>query len=682
MIKKEAQNAINDNMMEYSAFVLTQRALPDFRDGMKPVHRRILYSMKANNTTKLTKSATVAGRIMEIHPHGSTYPSIVNLVQKDRQNIPLLEGKGSWGQFTSSRQGAAADRYTEVKLGPASLELMKELKNNSVNYIPNYDGTIMIPEVLPVTYPTILTQANSGIGVGFASDTLSYNLHEIRDVIEEYLKTNEINKVLVPDFPTGAYIIESPNNDKEIEKVIETGRGSITMRAKADIKNNQIIVSELPYGVRREQIIDRIVKLSKDKYLPEVTDVRDGTSFTGMKIVITLRKNANSKEVLQKLYLMTPMQSNVTANMNMLVDGYPVVLGVNDVLERWVTWRKNVIKVGLQNDLNNMEASLHLLRGMKKILLDIDKAINIIKGSMSDAVAIKGLCEEFKIDETQAKHVANIRLINLNADKIKKQLIEIKTLDREWHLLKGNINNADFINKQLMKTMDDSIKIINAPARKTKMMKINKTATKMISAIKKESNKVEDYECYLMMTSKGYVYKSKGNLDQATISLNKKVILGDTAGDIILAKNSDLANVFLKDGKIGRIKVDEIELDNGVFVPAILDEELNEVSLLFIPDDRRFVVLGYSDGQMVKFSSEVYDGINKVLQIGYRKDSNLVFAKSVLKDKNPSITLSQGRRQKVISLDDISIKKLKSSSGKNYLKQVPNGENINIILSK
>lgn len=680
MIKKQAQDVINDNMLEYSAFVLTQRALPDLRDGMKPVHRRILYSMKLNNTTKLTKSATVSGRIMEVHPHGDTYPAIVNLVQKDRQNIPFLVGKGSWGQFTSNRQGAASSRYTEVKLDRPALEVMKELKNKSVNYVPNYDGTIMMPEVLPVTYPTILTQANSGIGVGFASDTLSYNIHEIRDLIKKYLDTEVMDDILIPDFSTGAFIVDNENNMKEIQSIMETGQGSFLMRAKATIEDNKIIVTEVPYGVRREQIIDRIIKLNKDKKLPEVTDVRDGTSFTGMKIVITLRKNAKPQEVLQKLYLMTPMQANVSANMNMLVEGYPVVLGVKDTLVRWIEWRKSVIIKGLENDIANMEKELHLLNGMKKILLDIDKAVEIIRHSKNDVSAIKQLCDHFKIDDIQAKHVANIRLINLNESKIKTQLLEIEGLERKWHLLKGDVKSKDFINKHLIESMDTSIKVMEAPKRKTKMLKVSQAAKKVIKSIQKASNKVEDYPCNVMITKKGYLFKDKGNDEQSLNNFKKKVRLGDEISRTITTQNDKIVCVFLKNGRMGRIKVNDIHLEDGMFIPNELKEDILDISYIFEAKENSLITLGFADGQMVRIPAEGYDRLRRILVSAYRIEADLIFIRESALDDDKKVVVSQGNRKKTVAINEIVIKKSLVASGRNYLRQVDNGEKILIEL--
>ena len=680
MINKQAEILVNENMMDFSAFVLLSRALPDLRDGLKPVHRRILYSMKLNKTTKLTKSATVTGRIMEIHAHGDTYQSIVNLVQRDRQNIPFLEGKGSWGQFTSNRQGAAASRYTEVKLGAPALELMKELKNKSVDYVPNYDGTITVPEVLPVTYPTILTQANSGIGVGFASDTLSFNLQEVRDMIESYLNNGKMDGVLIPDFPTGGFIMDNESNHENLLEIMESGRGSFTMRAKAHIEDNKIIVTEIPYGTKREQIMARIIKLNKDKKLPEVIDVRDGTSFTGMKIVITLRKNANPDVVLQKLYLNTPLQANISANMNMLHHGTPQVLGVYDVIKEWVKWRKEVIVRGFENEIHEIEDELHLLKGLQKILLDIDNAISIIRHSKNDMNAIKNLAKEFEIDDIQAKHVANIRIINLNEDKIKKQLLEIKGLEKKLSLLKSNVKKDKFINSQLIKTMDESIQQMNVNSRKTHLLKVSSEDKQVMKSVIKESAKVENYLCTVMLTREGYLFKEKTSSLQAVSNLSRKLRLGDKQESFLITENDKSLCVFLENGKVGRIKVSDINLETGIFIPNVLDSQIADVAEIFEPTEEVFLILGFSDGQLVRIPTQSYAGNNRIMAKGYRTEAELIFIDLHYNNQegNEAVVNIQHsnendvKRKKLVKVGEIPLMKSRVSRGKNFLKPKEN----------
>lgn len=604
------------------------------------------------------------------------YPTIVNLVQKDRQNIPLLEGKGSWGQFTSNRQGAAASRYTEVKLGTPANEMMKELARNSVDYVPNYDGTIMLPEVLPVTYPTILTQANSGIGVGFASETLSYNIVDVRNLISSYLENGKMDETLVPDFPTGGFIIDNESNRNSLNDIMKTGRGTFSMRSKAVIDGNKIIVTEIPYGVKREQIMARIIKLNKEKKLPEVTDVRDGTSFTGMKIVITLRKNANPEEVLQKLYLNTPMQANVSANMNLLHNGTPQVLGVNRIIEEWTNWRKNVIVRGIENEINSLEKELHLLRGLEKILLDVDNAIAIIRKSKNDAEAINNLSKEFGIDDVQAKHVANIRIINLNEDKIKKQLIEIEHLEKKVDDLNKNVKKDKFINSQLIKTMDESIKQVGSSPRKTQLIKVSEKDKQVIRSVIKKSAKIDDYPCVVMLTKEGYLFKDKAALKQAMINLTGKLRLGDEKLCFLSIKNDESVRIFLEDGKVGRIKVSDINLDTGLFIPNVLDSQISNPFAIFKPEEGMNLLLGYSDGQLVRIPSMSYAGNNRIIAKGYRTDADLIFADISPEQDDRLIGLKheKAKRGKLVKIQDVSIMKSRVSRGKNFLKPKENNK--------
>ena len=663
MIEKvQATDFINNSMMSYSSYVLTQRALPDFRDGLKPVQRRVLYSMRMNNTTKFTKSATVTGRVMEVHPHGDTYGTVVNLVQKDRQLIPLLEGKGSWGQFTSDSQVAAAARYTEVKLGVGASEAMKEIKEKSINYVPNYDGTIMMPEVLPVTYPLVLTQAASGIGVGFASDTLSYNVLEIRDVIEEYYKSGTI-KTLVPDFSTGGIIIK---DDEACNEIMSTGRGSLTIRSKVEIKDNKIIVHEIPYGVRRESIISKIVDLNKNKKLTEVTDVRDGTSFKGMKIVITLRKNADANEVLEKLYQLTPMQARVNANTNVIFNGYPRVMGIRDILIEWLKWRESIIKLGMSNKLNEMKNSRHLLSGLRNVLIDIDEAIKIIRFNKEETI-IESLKKEFKLDDEQAEHIASLRLRSLNEEKIKSQINEIDKLSENILELEKNIEDESFIQNQVLSRMDESIKKVNAPVRKSEIKAMSLSKKTIINKIKKEINEVESYDTILTLTKRGYLFKTNQNG-----KLIADLIIGDDVISEIPSNNKDTIFALLPNGIGGPIGVNDININEGVFLPGYF--ECEEVHGLLIPnEDAPMALLGFEDGQLAKIPVSSFIGNRKILKNGYYKGSKVNLIEQIPEDYNGTIVIKSGKTIKKIDLSKVNMKKGQLSMGQRFVKP-KNGE--------
>lgn len=672
--EKLVEDVINDNMLSYSSYVLTQRALPDLRDGLKPVARRILYSMRLNGVTKLTKSATVTGKIFELHPHGDTYSSVVNLVQKDRQNIPLLEGKGSWGQYTSNKHVAAASRYTEVKLGIPALEIMKELKDNPVNMIPNYDGTIDMPEVLPVTYPLILTNASSGIGVGFASSTISYNIHDLRQVVANILdKKTILFKDLIPDFTTGGVIMNTEKNNSELENIFKNGSGSFTMRAKAEIKDNKIIVYELPYGVRREQIIDRIIKLAKEKKLNEVSDVRDGTSFTGMKIVITLKNNVDAKLALEKLFLLTPMQANVSANMNILDEGYPKVMGTEQVLNKWIVWRKQVIKNTLLNKLDNYEKELHLLLALKKILIDIDKAIEIIRFS-EDSEIFNNLMKEFDIDQIQAEYISNIKLRNINKNNIEKQISKIENLEDKVKTLSNNIEDDKYINTVLLERMDQTIKNIGDKPRRTHFEDVKENTAEVIELAAAKIKEEENYDVVAVVTENGYVFKNKASNDvNRDVEKLKGLILGDDKIERVYElTNEESIFAVLENFEIGQVKMKDLDDNNGVYIQTYLEAGAFIKSFSNKPGHILFI---FDDGQAVKIEKDSYITNRKVLKNGYYKKANIILVEDLEEGSEAiQIELNNGKKSIQLSSDEVSIKKHRISSGSNQLKPRNNGK--------
>jgi DNA gyrase subunit A len=347
---------------------------------------------------------------MKIHPHSDSYPTIVNMVQVDRNTIPLLEGKGNFGQYTSRDLAPAASRYSEIKLAQISIDMMKNFEKGLVNFIDNYDGTIKIPEVLPVKFPTILTYAQSGIGVGFSSSIPSFNLIEICEAMIHYIKTGEYS-ILIPDFATGGYIL---NDAAAFEQINKSGTGSIKIRGKAHIEGNEIIITEIPYGATRENIIEKIVELAGSK-LKEVVNVIDETGLKGMAISIDAKKGTDMNLLLEKLYMFTPLQSNFSCNMNILINDLPKVLGVHEIIENWLKWRNECIKKELEYDIAKIKEKLHILEGYQKILTDIDAAIDIIRKTNEKVINAK-LMKYFNIDFNQAHEIINMKLIDLNKD--------------------------------------------------------------------------------------------------------------------------------------------------------------------------------------------------------------------------------------------------------------------------
>ena len=420
---KNIQNIIHDNMMAYSGYVITSRALPDLRDGLKPSYRRILITMDKMKINGFTKSQNVSGQTMKIHPHGDCYLTIVGMVQTDNNITPLIKGKGSFGQHTSKELQAAAPRYTEICLSDISKDIFKDINKNMVNFIPNYDGTIMIPEVLPVKFPSVLHYCQSGIAVGMSCNFPSHNLIELNDATKYYIQTG-CHKTIAPDFATGGELV---NDEIAFRQIAETGTGTIRLRAKVEVNDRDIIITEIPYTTTREAIIEQIIKLIKAKKIDTIANVQDLTGLQGMKIKITAKRNANMDVLLSQLFKMTPMESAFSANMNVLVDKLPKVLGTNKIIEEWVVWRRECIKNGIRFELENLNEKLHRLLGLEKILLDIDKAIEIIRKSPEDKIDAN-LMNHFNIDDIQAEYISNIKLRNLNKDVILRQTAEIQSL--------------------------------------------------------------------------------------------------------------------------------------------------------------------------------------------------------------------------------------------------------------
>lgn len=657
MINKiEVGSHLNSAMMGMSAYALLQRAIPDYRDGFKPVHRRIITSMVQNKTLNFTKSATVEGRIMQLHPHGGSYGSIVGLVQKDRNNLPFLIGKGSWGQNTSNDHTPAAARYTEVKLGDNALEITKELKENSVDYVPNYDGTIMVPEVLPVTYPSILTQSQSGMAIGFASSTLSYNIHELYDAIEDVLMMRPM-KTIYPDFPTGASIIEDENAAREI---IETGRGSLRMRAKMEIKDNKIIVHEIPYGAKREAIINKIIDLNKQGKLKEVTDVRDGTSFKGMKIVITVRKNADMKEVIAKLYKWTALQSSVSSNLNVLIDGKPKVVGVEELLINWLGWRMKVIRRGMQNKIDKMSKELNVLIGLRKIT-SVDKAIEIIRFSKDEEVEEK-LMNEFDLNYEQAEYIGKMTLRSLNEERIQKKIKAIDELEKEIIQLKENEKNDGYIKEEIKRRMKETIEKIDAPKRRTDVITVSEKEEKIVKKVAKEEKIGSDHEVTVTVTKNGWAYKTDKSGKERF-----KILAGDEIRYQVQMKNNEKFTTLLNDALAGLICVNDIDETIGTFLPTYFEKE-DYIACIFPRQETNELLLGYNDGHIVRVPIEQYlEASRRILKNAYWKDEPLVLVHQI-RSKDSSIVIEYDGKVKNIDIDKINVKQWRASRGQSIVK--------------
>ena len=596
---KNIQNIIHDNMMTYSQYTITNRALPDIRDGLKPVYRRILVSMHNMKISNFTKSANVVGNVMKYHPHGNSYSTIVGMVQTDNNITPLITGKGSFGQHTSRELQAAADRYTEIKLSDLSKDIFKDVNNRMVDFVPNYDGTLMMPEVLPVKFPMVLTIAQEGIAVGMSNKMPSFNLKEINDATEKYIRTGE-HTILVPDFATGGEIIK---NSDAFNQINTFGNGTIRLRAKAEINRNTISIKEIPYTTTREAIIDAIIKLIKNKKITEISNVQDLTGIDGMEIEITAKRNTDMEMLLAKLYKWTPLENTFSANMNILVDNLPRVVGVHQIIETWVKWRAECIKKGIRYELISLNETLHRLVGLEKILLDIDKAIEIIRTSREKEIE-KNLEEYFKIDDVQAEYVANIRLRNLNKDAIIKQVSEIEDLKSTIKDKEETLENDEKINELIIQGLRDTTDKYAQPRRTQIVEPQNITIETPQTQTQQSEETVENVEYRIIITKDGYLKKIAIDVPDVKIKDGDEILYdytGNNNSEILVFVKTDAYKIYLSNVPVHSAN------DFGLYLPTHLKiRSVNIKGYGIINDKSKYMLIEYDNMKIAKININSY----------------------------------------------------------------------------
>lgn len=653
-IKQTANNILTDRMTSYSAYVLLNRAIPRFEDGQKPVGRRILYSMFKHKSFNYTKSANVAGRIMMIHPHGSAYPSMVGMVQSDRQSTPLLEGKGNFGQYTSSNLQPAADRYSEVRLSKLAISMMQNFDKNLVDFEPNYDGTQTVPTVLPVKYPTILTQAQKGIGVGFSSSTASYNLKEVCQATIDKIDGKDI--FLIPDFATGGYI---EDNDEAFKELMVNGHGGVNLRAKYTVDKNEITITEIPYGVKREKIIDDIIKNIKNGKFSDIKSVNDLTGLNGMDISITLKKNANVDVNIALLFKHTQLESKYSVNNNILIDDKLKVVGVDYILEKWIEWRKECIKRGLVYDVEKLAKKVHLYQGLETILLDIDKAIEIIRNTDSKKVVAK-LKSTFKIDDVQSEEVLKMQLRNINKDYLQNKINEIEGMKKDLINLKKYRDSDKLQLKIVKKGLEETSKEFGID-RKTQVKKfdIKEDIIEEIQTIQQEEAK---NVAEVIVTKQGFIYKNYKKQD-IKLSPNDEVVgvvrnLNDNGFvHIVFKDNNSSLGIPVKDIKPSTTKAIGQHTNN-------FNNEFKDSEPILIVDmeETKDIVYVFDNGKAVRFNGSQFNFKRKMLK-NVKAEGCLLYA-DVL-DYEYSLILRTEKRKKDITLNtvDIAKKQSKSASG-------------------
>lgn len=499
-------DTLTENYMPYAMSVIVSRALPEI-DGFKPSHRKLLYTMYKMGllTGARTKSANIVGQTMKLNPHGdmAIYETMVRLARGNEALLhPYVDSKGNFGKAYSRDMSFAASRYTEVKLDPICAEIFADIDRDIVDFVPNYDNSMTEPVLLPTRFPAVLVNNNVGIAVSMASNICSFNLSEVCETAAALMKNPEhdiVSTLKGPDFPGGGFILQDEN---ELRRIYATGRGSVKVRSKYiyDKAANCIEVTEIPPTTTIEAIIDKIVEQVKLGKLKEISDVRDESDLSGLKITIDLKRGQDSEAVMKKLFRITPLQDVFSCNFNILVGGMPKVMGVAEILEQWTDFRITCVKRKTKFELARKKEKLHLLTGLKKILLDIDKAIKIIRETEDDAEVVPNLMIGFGIDETQAEYVADIKLRNINKGYILKRIEEIDSLKEEIADMEDILSSERRVKQIIISELGDIAKKYGKPRK-----------TMFIYGTEDEENEAEeeipDYPVNLFFTREGYFKK-------------------------------------------------------------------------------------------------------------------------------------------------------------------------------
>lgn len=673
LVLQKIPDTLEQNYMPYAMSVIVSRAIPEI-DGFKPSHRKLLYTMYKMGllTGNRTKSANVVGQTMKLNPHGdqAIYETMVRLT---RGNSALLhayvDSKGNMGRQYSRDMRFAAPRYTEVKLEKICEEIFRDLDKNTVDFVDNYDGTLKEPTLLPATFPSVLVNANQGIAVGMASNLCSFNLKEICDATIAYISNENVDLmkyIKAPDFSTGGSLIY---NEKEMQEIYETGRGSFKVRAKYkfDKMNSCIEIFEIPYTTTSEAIIDDIIKLVKSGKIKDIVDVRDETDLAGLRITIDIRKSADAESIMNKLYKLTSLEDSFSCNFNILISSNPKVLGIRSILKEWVEFRIGCVKRQTQFDIEKKEDKLHLLLGLRKILLDIDKAIAIIRSTESDAKVIPNLMDGFDIDRIQADYIAEIKLRNLNREYILDKVGEVDTLQNEIADLKDLLANEKRVKKVIEKQLREVTKKHGQP-RKTEIIQ-----DKYVEEITQE-HLIEDYNLKLFLTEQNYLKK----IPLVSLRANPEQKLKDDDVIILEVETHNKAELLLFSDKMTVYKLKIYDIPDckasllGEYLTNLLKLKNGEriIYMTATDDYSGNMLFSFESGKCAKISLESYatKTNRKKLANAYYGNSPLVDIRYLSEDTD-LVAYSSINKVLIFNTSNISLKTTRNSQGIQVMKE-------------
>ena len=667
VVEQPVTETLENNYMPYAMSVIVSRAIPEI-DGFKPSHRKLLYCMYKMGllTGARTKSANIVGATMHYNPHGDSaiYDTMVRLSRGYGALLtPFVDSKGNFGKVYSRDMAWAASRYTEAKLAPVCAELFRDIDKDTVDFVPNYDNSTTEPTLLPTTFPNVLVSANMGIAVGMASNICGFNLGEVCETTIALLKDPEHNILTTlpaPDFPTGGEIVCDPG---EMEALYKTGRGGVKVRARwrFDAKERVIEIYEIPYSTTVEAIIDKVAELVKAGKLREVSDMRDETDLNGLKLAIDIKRDVDPEKLMQKLFRMTTLQDAFPCNFNILVAGNPRVMGVGEILEEWTAWRIECIRRRVFFDLGKKNEKLHLLKGLERILLDIDRAIDIIRNTELESEVVPNLMMGFGIDQTQAEFVAEIKLRNINREYILKRTSETEELERDIEELESIVNNR----RKLKAIIIDELKAISK-----KYGTPRKTGIVYASELEEpdEDEQVEDYAVTLFLSREGYFKK----ITAQSLRMSGEQKYKDGDGLAVSFESTNRGELlFLTDKQqMYKARVSDFEDGKasvlGTYLPTRLkmDEGESVIAMIDPGDYKKHLLLMFENGKAARIELSAYETkTNRRKLVGACSDKSPVKAVMLIGEEFDVACYSSDGRALIFNTAQLQPKTSRSTQG-------------------
>jgi DNA gyrase subunit A len=667
VVEQNITETLETNYMPYAMSVIVSRAIPEI-DGFKPSHRKLLYTMYKMGllTGARTKSANIVGQTMRLNPHGDAaiYDTMVRLSKGYGALLhPFVDSKGNFGKVYSRDMAWAASRYTEAKLAPICAELFRDIDSDTVDFVDNYDNSMKEPALLPTTFPNILVSANQGIAVGMASQLCGFNLGEVCDTTIAFLKNPEVRigeTLLAPDFPTGGEVLYDA---RAIEDIYNTGRGGVKVRARwrYDKKENLIEIYEIPYTTTSEAIMDKVAELIKAGKVKEISDMRDETDLSGLKLTIDLKRGTDPDKLMQKLFKATTLQDTASCNFNVLIGGMPRVMGVRELLDEWCAWRTESVKRRVYFVLKKRQDKLHLLKGLKRILLDIDKAIRIIRETEKEADVVPNLMIGFGIDQIQAEYVAEIKLRSINREYILKRVEETASLESEIEDLEDTLARPSRIRKIIITELEEVRKKYAEP-RRTGII------YDFIEDAEVEDDPVEDYPVTLFLSQHGYFKKITPQ--SLRMSGEQKFKEDDALSASVESSNAAELMFFTDKAQVYKTRVSDFADGKasqlGDYLPAKLgmDEGESVMGMVLPGDYSGYMIFFFENGKAAKVELSAYRTTsNRRRLTGAYSDKSPLRAMLHIREDREIAVYSSEPRVLIVSTALLGVKTTRTTQG-------------------